>query len=437
MIKNLNEIYPSIRSSSFNSRYFKHADLENAINSIASSSLIKIESIGSSYEGRNIYLFEIGRGRTNLLFWSQMHGNEPTGTLALFDLINFLNSDLLHDFTENILNKFKIFIIPMLNPDGAEYFQRENSLGIDINRDALQLTSPEALILSKVIEQVKPEVSFNLHDQDRRWIAGKKHPAVISLLAPPIDELDSDNRQRIFSKKIIIDIYNALVKFYPDAISRYNSDFEIRSFGDFTMRKGYSTILIESGRYFNDYRKEIARKLNFLAFTSAFLSLMNGSYKQNKLVDYSKIPLNRFNYFDLILRNVTINKNGAVAKTDVALNIYEISKNNFDFFPSANLEFVGDLKEKWGLDEIDCDGYSLEPLDFCIDFIELPENSNLKNSLFQEMLIETNIKSNSVKELKDWFSQKRFLKVNQKANFMVRNGKVVFLLFLNGKLFTR
>ena len=36
-------------------------------------------------------------------------------------------------------------MVPMLNPDGAERFQRRNAQGIDINRDALLLQSPEGL----------------------------------------------------------------------------------------------------------------------------------------------------------------------------------------------------------------------------------------------------------------------------------------------------
>ena len=46
--------------------------------------------------------------------------------------------------------------IPMLNPDGAEVFRRRNAQNIDINRDTINLETPEANILLEG-EWFKPE----------------------------------------------------------------------------------------------------------------------------------------------------------------------------------------------------------------------------------------------------------------------------------------
>ena len=44
---------------------------------------------------------------------------------------------------QRILSSLTLYIVPMLNPDGAARFQRRNAQQIDVNRDALSLQTPE------------------------------------------------------------------------------------------------------------------------------------------------------------------------------------------------------------------------------------------------------------------------------------------------------
>ncbi|MFY0573591.1 hypothetical protein ACN28S_03785 [Cystobacter fuscus] len=77
--------------------------------------------------------------------------------------------------------------LPLLNPDGAERFQRRNAQGIDINRDALALQTPEGRTLKAVRDRLQPALGFNLHDQSWRTAVGDSgRPASISVLAPPL-----------------------------------------------------------------------------------------------------------------------------------------------------------------------------------------------------------------------------------------------------------
>ena len=72
----------------------------------------------------------------------------------------------------------------MLNPDGAERYARRNAQAIDINRDALQLATPEGRLLKALRDRFQPELGFNLHDQNRRTTVGDTGVlATISLLA--------------------------------------------------------------------------------------------------------------------------------------------------------------------------------------------------------------------------------------------------------------
>ena len=68
-----------------------------------------------------------------------MHGDEPTATQAIFDIFNFLQSEDFQDEKDAMLSNLTVHFLPMLNPDGAERFQRRNLLGIDINRDAIAI----------------------------------------------------------------------------------------------------------------------------------------------------------------------------------------------------------------------------------------------------------------------------------------------------------
>jgi len=60
---------------------------------------------------------------------------------------------------DRIESKFTVVMLPMLNPDGAELFQRENADGVDINRDVRRLSTPEARVLKAVRESGKSATS--------------------------------------------------------------------------------------------------------------------------------------------------------------------------------------------------------------------------------------------------------------------------------------
>src|SRR5690606_10209385 len=101
---------------------------------------------------RSIQMLKAGKGSTGVLLWSQMHGDEPTATMAIFDILNFLEArnDGLDALRNRILEKTTLYFLPMLNPDGAEKYERRNAQGIDLNRDAAYLQAPESNILKNL-----------------------------------------------------------------------------------------------------------------------------------------------------------------------------------------------------------------------------------------------------------------------------------------------
>jgi murein tripeptide amidase MpaA len=62
-----------------------------------------------------------------------MHGNEATTTKALFDFFECL---AWFRKRAKFLDAFTFYCIPMLNPDGAALYTRENANKVDLNRDS-------------------------------------------------------------------------------------------------------------------------------------------------------------------------------------------------------------------------------------------------------------------------------------------------------------
>ena len=354
--------YPNYKDSNIKNKRFSHSEIIKKIKEIKKFKSFNVEVAGKSIEGRNIFLVSIGEGKTNVLLWSQMHGDESTATMALFDIFNFFNADdSFNNFRKQILKKLNIYFIPMLNPDGAENFKRRNALNIDLNRDALRLQFPESRILKSVRDSLKPKFAFNLHDQNTRYTAGNSyHSATISFLAPAYNYEKEINTVRGNTMKIIVDMYNELNKFIPGHIAKYKDDFEPRAFGDNLVKWGTSSVLIESGGWKNDKEKQFIRKLNYISILSGLHSIANKTYEKVDIEVYNNIPFNDNLLFDVLLRNLTIKHKKKSYIVDVGINREEKSTiDQTQHFYHSKVEDWGDLSIFYGYEEIDLTGYEL------------------------------------------------------------------------------
>jgi len=326
--------------------------------------IFRVETLGESIDGKEIFSVVFGEGETKILAWSQMHGDEPTATAALFDLFNFFSSkDQYDDLRKAFLKKITFYFIPMVNPDGAEMFTRENAFNVDLNRDALRLQSYESKILWDYAEKIEPEFGFNLHDQNSYYTAGRSsYASAISLLAPPMNHVKSINYIREKSMQVICRINEALSLFIPQNIARYKDDYEPRAFGDNFTKNGISIILIESGYYKNDFKKDFVRKLNFIALLSAFNSIAEKDYENIDHKKYFDIPENEELLFDLLLRNLTLNYNGRNFKIDIGINREKKrNKESQSFYYKSKIADLGDLSIFYGIEEHDLIGYQVIP----------------------------------------------------------------------------
>ena len=148
---------------------------------------LRVTPVGASTHGRALRAVTFGTGPTTVFLWSQMHGDESTATMSLADLFTwFALADNQRDAVrDRIASQLTVVMLPMLNPDGAELFQRENAVGVDVNRDVRRLSTAEARVLKAVRDSIKPQFGFNLHDQNARTLGRPGNQRVgIALLAP-------------------------------------------------------------------------------------------------------------------------------------------------------------------------------------------------------------------------------------------------------------
>jgi Zinc carboxypeptidase len=373
------EKYDSYLESSIKNRRFKHADIQPLIANLRTESQFAIEQIGTSFEGRAINMIRIGNGKTKVLLWSQMHGDEATATMAIFDIFNFFKNkdDIFTKEKQAILENCTLYFVPMLNPDGAERFTRRTSQGIDMNRDALRTQTPEGELLKKLQNTLQPEFAFNLHDQGVRYSAGNSpKQATISFLATAFDMERNWNTTRKRSMQVICRMSDALQKAIPGHIAKYSDEHEPRAFGDNIQKWGSSLMLIESGGYKNDVEKQYIRKLNFMAILTGIESISKQDYKKYKLADYEAIPNNEKYLFTLLIRRATFEQNGKTFVKDIGINRDEVNQNNATTFSiKSTIEDMGDLSTFWGIEEISVDGLRVKYFD---EYPELAKQLNVE-----------------------------------------------------------
>lgn len=441
--------YEKYKESTLSQQRFKHNEIQPLIKKIGLKEGFEVRKVGESIEGRSLSLISMGEGETDIFLWSQMHGNEPTATMAIFDIINFFTEDNgYQNKKKELLKNVRIHFLPMLNPDGAEVFKRRNALNIDINRDALRLQSPEGRTLKWVRDSLDAEFGFNLHDQSRYYNAERTaKPATISYLAPAYNYEKDVNEVRGNAMKVIVHMDSILQKYAPGQVGRYNDDFEPRAFGDNIQKWGTSAILIESGGHFEDPEKQFIRKLNFMSILSAIFVIGDGSFVNIDLDDYNEIPQNDRKLFDLKIKNVSYHLAGNDYKLDLGIVRDHVDTKQHDGFNYlGRIEEIGDLSTYFGYQTLDALGLQFEMGKVYTEV--LTEFSNQDTIDFFSLLKEgfTYILADSIPNglkfnpypinlSRTKMPLSRELNLSQNATFVLMEGKEVRYVILNGFLF--
>ena len=348
----------------------RHADVEARLRDVQRTGpdLFQLEEIGRSVEGRSINHVWFGTGPLHVMLWSQMHGDEPTATSALFDIFEYTRRRRNDPGIARMLSALTLHVVPMLNPDGAERFQRRNAQGIDINRDALRLQTPEGLVLKALRDRVKAPIGFNLHNQSWRTEAGKTgQPASISLLSVAFDEARTESAGRLLTKKICAVIRDALEPLAPGRVARYDDEFEVRAFGDNLTKWGTSVVLIETGAWPAAEPDPYLVRLNFVAIMTALDALATGRVDQADKRRYETLPVNETNLFYALIRNGTVAPGSGVAPFVADVGIVatrgvRMADGQLATRLSARIEDLGDLHTMGALESVDATGLVVAPL---------------------------------------------------------------------------
>jgi Zinc carboxypeptidase len=357
------QVATSHRVASIASRRFGHDVLWNALapsTGATPGGTLRVREIGRSMQGRPLRAVTWGRGPTTVLLWSQMHGDESTATMALADLLAWMSSGApaAPALRERLAASLTVVMVPMLNPDGAELFQRENAAGIDVNRDARRLATPEARALEALRDSIRPAFGFNLHDQGARTLVGPGGPpAAIALLAPAAEESRAWGPVRATAREIAAEVAAVLAREIPGRVAKYNDAHEPRAFGDLMQRWGTSTVLIESGSLPDDPEKQRLRALNVVAIVTALDAIATGRHRGADVRPYESLPTNSGGAVDVLVRGGWLVLPGqAPMRADLALNYEE---------PVARLRprlrDVGDLAAATAIDTVEAEGLYVHP----------------------------------------------------------------------------
>ena len=349
---NLEKLYLQYKELSLEGRYITFDKIYPILKKLNTNN--QLEIIGKSVLEIPIYKFQIGTGKIKILLWSQMHGNEGTTTKALIDFLNVLNGGC--DVAKTLLQTFTFRTIPMLNPDGAKLYTRENANQVDLNRDSKELSQPESRVLREAFENFEPDFCFNLHDQ--RTIFGVEStgkPATMSFLAPAYNEEREVNETRLKAINVISGINDVLQSYIPGQVGRFDDGFNINCIGDNFQFLGVPTILFEAGHFPNDYIREETRKYVFMALISSFRILSENDLVNSKFDKYVSIPQNKVVFYDFLYKNIKINYDGIEIITNFAAQYKEELINDQICF-NAYIVHIGELDNYFGHFEFDAKG---------------------------------------------------------------------------------
>lgn len=360
------EPYARFRVSPLDPSTLRYEDVERTLFRLADTSegKLRVEKFAESYQARPIYLATIGSGPRRVLLWSQMHGDEPTHTAVLLDLLSFLTKHPEMPTARAILEGSTLSLIPMLNPDGAAALIRFNAQHIDVNRDSIRLETPEGQALHRAVKTLQPEFGFNLHNQNARTAIGNPpQPAAVALMVPPLDVDFTETLQLRQAKKVAAVFAAAARSHAPGMVARYVAEYMPWAFGEWVQSQGVVTVLVEAGGWPGPDPAPLV-EVHFDGLLAALGSIADGSYLDANPAIYDRLPRdNELKLYDAVflggeLLDADLRK---PLRADLGLNHSHGHRLALGKRPDAKIIDLGDLGTATGKVVVDVAGATILP----------------------------------------------------------------------------
>lgn len=148
--------------------YERHLCLLGRTSAAAS---MRIKDLGSSIEGRDISMIEAGDPAATRKVWiiARQHPGEAMASWFIEGMVDAL-LDRANPVARSLLASAKLYIVPMVNPDGAVAGNlRTNAAGVDLNRAWMapsMATSPEVFLIRERMHQTGCDLFIDVHGDE-------------------------------------------------------------------------------------------------------------------------------------------------------------------------------------------------------------------------------------------------------------------------------
>lgn len=205
------------------------------------SPLLHLQTFGRTHEGRDLPLVIISEpplttpqeardsGKTLVFVLANIHSGEVEGKEACQELAKRLTGGDLRP----LLKKVIVLMVPIYNADGNERISltnrteqngpiggvgtRENSQGLDLNRDFMKVEAPETKALLQLFNEWDPHLTVDLHTTD-----GSYHGYHLTY-SPPLNPSADGPLLEYHRKKMLPALTKALLRHYGFRIYYYGN----------------------------------------------------------------------------------------------------------------------------------------------------------------------------------------------------------------------
>ncbi len=135
------------------------------------SPLVRVEDLGSTLDGRDLNLLQIGDAAADKKVWiiARQHPGETMAEWCAEGLIEAL-LDAANPLARRLLQRAVFYVVPNMNPDGAVRGNlRTNAAGANLNREWMTPSlekSPEVFLVRNRIQQTGCDFFLDMHGDE-------------------------------------------------------------------------------------------------------------------------------------------------------------------------------------------------------------------------------------------------------------------------------